>query len=59
MSDWAIETTERGTFDVTNGSRPVSYDEPTLEDAERVVSEKGGRSYVQIEADGYRTPKTL
>lgn len=52
---WTIEETGIGTFDVLQNGRIVRYDEDTLEDAAKVVREKGGSKFVLVEPDGYRT----
>ena len=55
MAEWEVETTAEGTFDVFHHRRIVKYDEETVEDAAREVRRRGGREFILIEPDGYRS----
>jgi len=57
--EWEIEETKNDTFDVTQGHRIVSYDEPTYEEAVDVVRRNGGQTFMFLELDGYRTQKDV
>ena len=55
MAEWEVETTNDGTFDVLHNRRIVMYDADDLDEAAREVRRRGGKEFVLIEADGYRT----
>ena len=55
MAEWEVETTAEGTSVVFQHRRIVKYDEETVEDAAREVRRRGGKEFVLIETDGYRT----
>lgn len=55
MAEWEVETTDEGTFDVLHHRRIVMYDAEDLEEAAREVRRRGGREFVLVEIDGYRT----
>ncbi len=59
VMEWEIEETENDTFDVTQGNRPVSYDELTYEEAVDVVRRNEGQTFTYVELDGYRTSKEI